>query len=77
MLQEVNGLKSIFLVTNLHKLWEIAAKEGTVYKEDITWPLRDTKFLFDRRDTKFLFAGLTHKIFFNMRREISYIPVIM
>ena len=41
-----------------------------IYREDITWPCRDAKFLFQ-------WAQQMSEIFFNTRREISYLQVAM
>ena len=43
-------------------------------KKKITWSLGDTKFLFLVLKIFYLFAALTHEIFFNTQREISYAP---
>ena len=44
-----------------------------LYIEDITWPRGDTKFLFECWKIFHGWAQRTSEIFFNMRREISYL----
>ena len=46
-------------------------------KQNITWPLGDTKFLFSCWKIFHLFAVLTREIFFNTWREILYLHAVM
>ena len=41
-------------------------------KQNITWPLRDMKFLFSCWKIFNMLAALTHEIFFSSQRETSY-----
>ena len=46
-------------------------------KQNITWPLRDTKFLLSCWKIFHSFAALTREIFFYTRRKISYLRAVM
>ena len=66
-----------YLAEVTHCIVSISEQINYVYIEDITWPLGDTKFLFSCKKIFHTFAALTREIFFNTRRDISYLQAAM